>query len=154
MKTPHIPRSLAVAMMSLALAASAGHGYAGTDANPAGALAPVDLSNAPPMAAARPSIDRTAAVTLYLEDPNGNAVRLVHRAGTGWTYATGSRSEPGHFTSLFRKVAWRAPATIVDETNNATEALTVFIDGPSGFTFVWTPEGSWKFVGKIAARRS
>lgn len=27
-------------------------------------------------------------------------------------------------------------------------ALTVFIDGPTGFVFVWTTEG-WKFVQKI-----
>jgi len=141
-------------MMSLALAASAGHGYAGTDANPAGTLTPADVLNAPPMAAARPSIDRAAPVTLYLEDPNGNAFRLVHRAGAGWTYAAGWQAEPGRFTSLFRKVTLRAPDTPVDGTNNATEALTVFIDGPSGFTFVWSPEGTWKFVGKIAARRS
>lgn len=29
------------------------------------------------------------------------------------------------------------------------EPLTVFIDGPSGFTFVWDRDGGWKFVGKI-----
>jgi hypothetical protein len=36
----------------------------------------------------------------------------------------------------------------------SAEPLTVFIDGPSGYTFVWTREGAWKFVGKIAGRRS
>jgi len=154
MNAPQMHRSLSIAVMSLALAASTGFGYAGTDANPAGTPAPADLLNAPPMVAARPSTDRAAPVTLYLEDPGGNAFRLVHRAGAGWTYATGWRSEPGRFTSLFRKVTLRAPDTAVDSTTNATEALTVFIDGPSGFTFVWTPEGTWKFVGRIAARRS
>lgn len=30
----------------------------------------------------------------------------------------------------------------------AGSALTVFIDGPTGFVFVWTADG-WKFVRKI-----
>jgi hypothetical protein len=25
----------------------------------------------------------------------------------------------------------------------------VFIDGPSGFTYVWNRDGGWKFIGKL-----
>ena len=53
MNAPQMHRSLSIAAMSLALAASTGFGYAGTDANPAGTPAPADLLNAPPMVAAR-----------------------------------------------------------------------------------------------------
>ena len=41
------------------------------------------------------------------------------------------------------------PAQPAKEATPADEPLTVFIDGPSGFTFVWDREGGWKFVGKI-----
>jgi len=33
------------------------------------------------------------------------------------------------------------------------ESLTVFIDGPSGFTYVYNQEGGSKFVGKLVDRR-
>jgi len=32
---------------------------------------------------------------------------------------------------------------------NADASLTVFIDGPSGFTYVWNRDGGWKFIGKL-----
>jgi hypothetical protein len=32
------------------------------------------------------------------------------------------------------------------------QPLTVFIDGPSGYTYVWMRDEGWKFVGRIAGR--
>jgi hypothetical protein len=28
--------------------------------------------------------------------------------------------------------------------------MAVFIDGPTGYTFAWTAEGGWKFVGHLS----
>jgi hypothetical protein len=28
----------------------------------------------------------------------------------------------------------------------------VFIDGPTGYTYVWTVEKGWSFVGRVAKR--
>jgi hypothetical protein len=30
------------------------------------------------------------------------------------------------------------------------DPLSVFIDGPTGYTFTWTGEGGWKFAGRIS----
>jgi hypothetical protein len=46
----------------------------------------------------------------------------------------------------------KAPAPAAKEAVSGDEPLTVFIDGPSGFTYVWNRDGGWKFVGKIADR--
>jgi hypothetical protein len=33
------------------------------------------------------------------------------------------------------------------------EPLTVFIDGPTGFTFVWMRDAGWKFVGRVVDQK-
>lgn len=145
MTQSHLRNALAAALTGVVLAAipQAGLGHADSAVS---ALAP--SSEASPVAAPHrePSPGRGAPVTLYVEDPNGNALRLVHVDGTGWRYDSPPRE--GRFASLLRKVAFRT-----DPEPAATEALTVFIDGPSGYTFVWTADGTWKFVGTLSARR-
>ena len=108
------------------------------------------------MAAAEPRrVGREVPLTLYVEDASGNAFRLVHVHGTGWKYIEGWKS-PGHgFDSIFHKTAFgsetSAPAATAALSDN--EPPTVFIDGPSGFTYVWNRDGGWKFVGKIVDSR-
>jgi hypothetical protein len=29
--------------------------------------------------------------------------------------------------------------------------MAVFIDGPTGYVFGWTPDAHWKFVGQLAS---
>ena len=65
------------------------------------------------------------------------------------------RSENRPAAQLLRcsgKVAFRSttPARPPKEATPGDEPLTVFIDGPSGFTFVWYRESGWKFVGKVS----
>jgi len=94
-------------------------------------------------------------LTLYMEDPSGNAFRLVRIEGSGWKYAEGWKSPNRAGNSLFSKMAFwpKTPAPVAKETVTYDEPMTVFIDGPSGFTFVWNRDGGWKFVGKITDRR-
>jgi hypothetical protein len=98
---------------------------------------------------------RGSPLTLYMEDPSGNAFRLVRIEGSGWKYAEGWKSPNRAGNSLFRKMAFwsTTPAPVVKETLTNDEPLTVFIDGPSGFTFVWNRDGGWKFVGTITDKR-
>jgi hypothetical protein len=96
----------------------------------------------------------TRSSSRYVDDPKGNAFRLVHVDGTGWKYVAGWQTSDGRVTSLLRKVTFRAAPPTAASAVPSAEPLTVFIDGPSGYTFVWTREGAWKFVGKIAGRRS
>jgi hypothetical protein len=96
-------------------------------------------------------VRRGSPLTLYVEGPSGNAFRLVHVQGTGWKYAEGDRQSNG----LFRKIAFGSttPPRAANAAIPDGEPLTVFIDGPSGFTYVWNRDEGWKFVGKIADGR-
>jgi hypothetical protein len=154
MRTSNMRRALSAALTGLALAAIIQVSYAAGDVASQTQIA--DLTEAPQLAPA-PAIaelrrtGRGSPLTLYMEDTNGNAFRLVHVQGTGWKYAEGWKSPDSAAASLFRKVVFRStpPARPAREATPADEPLTVFIDGPSGFTFVWDREGGWKFVGKI-----
>src|SRR4029077_13116409 len=85
---------------------------------------------------------RGSPLTLYLEDSSGNPFRLVHNEGAGWAYAAGWKSPNSGSAWLLRKVAfWSTPsARPPTGVLPVDEPLTVFIDGPSGFTFVWERE--------------
>ena len=98
---------------------------------------------------------RGSPLTLYVEDSSGNNFQLIRVEGTGWKYAEGRKSPGSVATSLFRRVVFRSttPAQPPKEVTPGDEPLTVFIDGPSGFTFVWHRESGWKFVGKVSDNR-
>ena len=97
---------------------------------------------------------RGSPLTLYLEGVRGNAFRLVHVEGAGWKYADGWKSPDRPTESPFRKVAFwsRTPTPAATTALTDGDPLTVFIDGPSGFTYVWDRDDGWKFVGRIADR--
>ena len=153
MKTPYMRHALSAALTGLSLAAITQISYAGrdvaSDTERAGLPDASQLAPAPAMAEPHRA-GRGSPVALYIEDSSGSAFRLVHEQGTGWRYVEGWKS-PSALASLIRKVAFGS--TTPPPAKGATpdgEPQTVFIDGPSGFTFVWDREGKWKFVGKIA----
>jgi hypothetical protein len=154
MKTLNMRRALSAALTGLALAAITQVGYAtgyvASETQIAALTEAPQLAPAPAIAEPR-RLGRGSPLTLYLEDTNGNAFRLTHVQGTGWKYAEGWKSPDSAAASLFREVVFRStpPTRPAKEATAADEPLTVFIDGPSGFTFVWDREGGWKFVGKI-----
>lgn len=158
MKTSNIGRTISVALAALALSGftQATHGASelAGDTQFAGHAGTAQAT--PATAAAEPRRGgRASPLTLYVEDPNGKALALVYVEGTGWKYgAPESRDNAGK--SLLRKIAFwsTTPATPARHAALRGEALTVFIDGPSGFTYVWTQDGGWKFVGTLTERRS
>jgi len=148
-------RALSAALTGLALAATTPFSYAARDvASETQITGPAEASQvAPGPAIVEPRhAGRGAPLTLYLEDSSGDPFRLVHSEGTGWTYGAGWKSPNSAFAWLLRKVAsWStSSAPPAKGVRPDDEPLAVFIDGPSGFTFVWDREGGWKFVGKIA----
>ena len=158
MNTSKMRRALLAALTGLALAAITPNSYAARDVTSETQVTdPAEASQvapAPTMAEPRHA-GRGAPLTLYMEDTSGNAFRLVHVQGTGWRYAAGWKSPNSTSAWLLRKVAfWSTPSArpAKGAPPDDDEPLTVFIDGPSGFTFVWDREGGWKFVGKIADR--
>jgi len=157
-KTSNMRRTLSAVLTGLALTAIAQVSYAAHDVASETQIAALTgtVQFTPATAIAEPRrAGRESPLTLYVEDPNGNAFRLVHVEGRGWKYVEGWKSPDRASNSPFRKTGvWsttRAPAA--KEAVPDEGPLTVFIDGPSGFTYVWNRDGGWKFVGKVTDRR-
>jgi hypothetical protein len=150
-------RTLSAALTGLALAVITQVSYAARDVASETQIAGLTetVQCTPARAIPEPRrAGRGSPLTLYMEDPNGDAFRLVHVQGTGWKFAESWKSPDRAGHSLFRKAAFwsTTPAPAPKEEVADDEPLTVFIDGPSGFTYVWNRDAGWKFVGKIADR--
>ena len=85
-------------------------------------------------------------LALRLEDAAGNPVRLVHVQGAGWQFAHAARGA----NPALRKTALTSATPPADGATDDDLPLTVFIDGPSGFTYVWSRGGGWTYVGRLA----
>ena len=158
MNTSTMRRALTAALTGLAFATITQVSYAARDVASESRVAglPATMQYAPTTAITEPEPRHAGSpLTLYVEDPTGNAFRLVHVQGAGWKYAKGWKSPDRAAESLFRKVAFwsTTPAPAAKAAVPDDEPLTVFIDGPSGFTYVWNRDAGWKFVGKIAESR-
>jgi len=147
--------ALSPAVIGIVLAAMTPISYAArydaTQIQTTGSAQPVQHAPATALAELR-SANQGSPLTLYLKDSNGKAFRLVQVPGIGWRYADGWKSSGRKRNSPFQKTAFAANprATAANESVVHEEPLTVFIDGPSGFTFVWNQDQGWKFVGKLA----
>ena len=155
MNTLNMRRTLSAALTGLALAVITQVSYAARDV--AGETQTAGLTETTQFTLATASTElrragRGSPLTLYIEDPNGDPFRLVHVQGTGWKYAESWKSPDRAGHSLFRKVAFWSTTPAPKDAVREDEPLTVFIDGPSGFTYVWNRDAGWKFVGKIADR--
>jgi len=155
MNTSNIGRTFSVAVVTLALTAITQVSHAASEAQSV-----TDPATAQSMSVAAVSEQHRGAgnrspLTLFVEDPNGKALQLVYVEGRGWKYGR-PKSHDSAENSLFHKIAFwsvtSAPAARDDAQND--ETMTVFIDGPTGFTYVWTRDGGWKFVGTLSDRKS
>jgi len=130
----------AVAGLVLSATVAVTHAAPQTDAN-AQVAKPAVVALANPRAAERPS--STAPMSMLVEDAAGNRVRLTHVPGSGWKYESDKRA-----ASPLRKTALQSAAAAPSD-GDASTSLTVFIDGPSGFTYVWNRDKGWTFIGKL-----
>ena len=157
MNISNIRRTLSAALSGLALVVVGQISDAASDVKGETQMAAAGESvrSAPPNAMEEPRRDaHPSPLTLYVEDPSGNAFRLVHIEGTGWKYAEGWNPSDHAGQSLLRRMAfWSTGPTPSAKQAIGEEPLTVLIDGPSGFTFVWNRDDGWKFVGKITEKR-
>jgi hypothetical protein len=134
--------TLSAAVAGLLLCATAAVTYAAprSDAN-AQVAKPAVVALADRRVAERPT--STAPLSMLVEDPAGNRVRLTHVPGSGWKYESDKRA-----ASPLRKTALQSAAAAPSD-GDASTSLTVFIDGPSGFTYVWNRDKGWTFIGKL-----
>jgi hypothetical protein len=132
------PRHALIAtLIGIAVAAAAQSGHAGAQDEMA---APQQLALQKPRSDAtqRPA----SPLSLQLEDAGGNPVRLLHVPGVGWQYDRTAADSP------LRKTAMQAGAPATPASADDLP-LTVFIDGPSGFTYVWNRNDGWKCIGRL-----
>ena len=73
-----------------------------------------------------------AQPAIFINRPHGEQATLIYSADGGWRWLVEERSK--------RARALEKP-------------LTVFMDGPTGNTFVYSQQEGWKFVGRIADPR-
>ncbi|WP_213954784.1 hypothetical protein [Variovorax sp. dw_954] len=95
-----------------------------------------------------------AAVTLLLRGPTGDPATLAFSTDAGWRlnrgWDGGVQAAQGGGKAQPMKTAFKSVALSADDQPAVARPLTVFIDGPTGYTFMYTFDQGWKFVGQIA----
>src|SRR5262245_10894169 len=76
---------------------------------------------------------------LSLRGPGGEPAQLVRVSGVGWKYS-GKVTFGGDGDAAVRSTSISTPMQ---------SPLSVFIDGPTGYTFVYIQDAGWKFVGVL-----
>lgn len=121
---------------------------------PAAALAAAVLAAGPILAhgqsAATPHKAQSAPLTLLLSGPTGEHSSLVYSANSGWRMQRGWNVKADVAESRLTTVALPVAPEPPTEASALARPLTVFLDGPTGFTFVYVAGEGWKFVGQIA----
>ncbi|MGF6665007.1 hypothetical protein QF000_006675 [Paraburkholderia atlantica] len=96
---------------------------------------------------AQPADINEGPLTLTLLTPSGGTSRLTYVHEDGWRLE--DRAVP-----LKQDEARITPASTErqQEAARSERPITVFIDGPTGFTYVWVADQGWKFVGRLSDR--
>ena len=84
-----------------------------------------------------------APLSVAIDGPKGASFRLAYTAGNGWKFA-------GHSAIKLVSVAQQEGPTGLIETLPTDTLQSVFIDGPSGYVFVYVIDEGWRFVGSVA----
>ena len=88
--------------------------------------------------------------TITLSGPTGDRLTLIHSPDAGWQlqagWPSGQHDAPRSTNAVFSDV--RSSET--DNQPVLERPLTVFVDGPTGYTFIYLFDEGWKFVGQVA----
>ena len=114
------------------------------NAKPTGAAATSSAPLLSVMQTATNGLERT----LFIDAPPGGTFRLIYVPDAGWKFADRPMGAKVTVAALTPTAVPRS-----DEGSGADEPLAVFIDGPTGFTYVWICDTGWKFVGRVADRK-
>jgi hypothetical protein len=98
---------------------------------------------------------KTTPLIILLSGPRGEPSTLVYSPEGGWRLHAGWNSadtEVGTEPSIKAAMATQ-PALLPEERPMLERPLTVFLDGPTGFTYIYLFDKGWKFVGRIAQER-
>ena len=141
----HAARASAAFMMLEAVcltsfAASPDERAAAAGSDPA-ATVMTDLPDAQPA-----NVDRGPLI-VTLQTPSGETSRLTYVDKDGWRldeHAAPSKQDEARITP--------ASTEGQQEPSGSDRPLSVFIDGPTGFTYIWVAGRGWRFVGRLSDR--
>ncbi|WP_087134949.1 hypothetical protein [Caballeronia arationis] len=92
-----------------------------------------------------PSVAAASPLTLVVQNASGGTSRLTYVENDGWRLdAPEATRKPGEVRLT--------PVVAQSEDPSAKQPMTVFIDGPTGFTYIWVRDEGWKFVGRVGER--
>jgi hypothetical protein len=114
------------------------------------AAAPALAEKAEPVKASQGAVPPV----VHLCSPEGAASTLAFAGAEGWVWRSGW--EPGANAAPCRQASAmpvKFAAATAAERARTPKPLTVFLDGPTGYTFVYLAEDGWRFAGKVADRR-
>ncbi|MDM0112735.1 hypothetical protein QTI66_11295 [Variovorax sp. J22R133] len=104
-----------------------------------------------------PTQAQGAPLTLLLSGPGGKPSALVYSQDGGWRLhagwdaaAPGAQSASAGTSTGFIRTGLKPPPIPAEVQAPVERPLTVFIDGPTGFTYIYGSDEGWKFVGQIA----
>jgi hypothetical protein len=86
-------------------------------------------------------------LTLLIQPPVGSTIRLTYVPADGWKLDTpdaAPKAPKGRVTP----VATSQP----EKSRGTSEPMTVFIDGPTGYTYIWRQDQGWTFAGRVTDR--
>jgi hypothetical protein len=92
------------------------------------------------------------AHTLSLKGPNGSASQLIYVHGSGWKHIAEAAPDSHESDIALQSMGSAVPVRSSQSLTSATSTENppaVFIDGPTGYVFIWTHDSGWKFVGSI-----
>src|ERR1700730_2989894 len=143
MKRLHIAVVVFVATLTtltLAIFSQPALAAAGCECPDATPIETAAVRNAPaPRATQAASANST--LTLLVQTPVGSAFRLVYVPNDGWKLDDpDARLKPAEGRVKPAAVAQQ------EEDPAANRPMTVFIDGPTGYTYIWIRDQGWKFV--------
>jgi hypothetical protein len=91
--------------------------------------------------------------TIMLSGPKGDPLTLIHSPDGGWQLQAGWPSQQQeYFARSADAVFSEVDSSQTDAQQVVERPLTVFVDGPTGYTFIYLQDEGWKFVGQVARR--
>jgi len=129
-RTFHLSWTLPVTMLaSIALSAGASSAHGQAIASPAA---------------------QNSVPTVILSGPTGERLTLVHSPDAGWELQAGwARGQRDDSPRPTKAVYWDVRSSEADNQPVLERPLTVFVDGPTGYTFIYLFDEGWKFVGQV-----
>ena len=106
-------------------------------------------SAAPGQTIASPMMQNSES-TIMLSGPTGDRLALVHSPDAGWQLRAGWSSGQHDLSPRSTKAVYSDVSPEADDQPVLERPLTVFVDGPTGYTFIYVLDEGWKFVGQVA----